>query len=101
MWGGENCSSVASQTNIKVIVEQAEKLNLIFFSPYSLLRLSIKYRTVAIIAELAIIAIIMNQFIVRDGAGAIGVVAIGVGVCSEAGVGEGKREGIREGAGKV
>ena len=45
--------------------------------------------------------IIMNQFIVRDGAGAIGVVAIGVGVSSEAGVGEGKREGVGEYVGKV
>ena len=78
------------------------KIKFNFFSPYSLLRLSIKYRTVAIIAELAIIAIIMNQFIVRDGAGgAIGVVAIGVGVSSEAGVGEGKREGVGEYVGKV
>ena len=67
-----------------------------FFFPYSLLRLSIKYRTAAIITEQAIIAIIMNQFIVRDGAG-----AIGVGVSSEAGVGEGKREGIGECVGKV
>ena len=72
-----------------------------FFFSYSLLRLSIKYRTAAIIAELAIIAIIMNHFIVRDGAGAIGVVALGVGVSSEAGVGEAKYVGIGEGAGKV
>ena len=72
-----------------------------FFFSYSLLRLSIKYRTAAIIAELAIIAIIMNQFTVRDGAGAIGIVAIGVGVSSEAGVGEGKREGVGESVGKV
>ena len=43
----------------------------------------------------------MNQFIVRDGAGAIGVVAIGVGVSSEAGVGEAKYVSIGEGAGKV
>jgi len=43
----------------------------------------------------------MNQFIVRDGAGAIGVVAIGVGVCSKAGVGEGKRERVGESVGKV
>ena len=72
-----------------------------FFFSYSLLRLSIKYRTAAIIAEFAIIAIIMNQFIVRNGAGAIGVVAIGVGVSSEAGAGEGEREGVGKSVGKV
>ena len=43
--------------------------------------------------------IIMNQFIVRNDA--IGVVAIGVGVSSEAGAGEGKREGVGECVGKV
>ena len=83
-----------------MITEQAEEQSTFIFS-YSLLCLSIRYRTVAIIAELAIIVIIMNQFIVRDGAGAIGVVAIGVGVSSEAGVGEGRREGVGECVGKV
>ena len=43
----------------------------------------------------------MNQFIVRGGAGAIGIVAIGVGVSSEAGVGEAKYAGVGERAGKV
>ena len=40
----------------------------------------------------------MSNFIVIIGAG---VVAIGVGVSSEAGVGEGKREGVGECVSKV
>ena len=80
---------------MRLLSEQREKFIIPYFAPVS------KYRTVKIIAELAIIAIIMNQFIVRDGAGAIGVVALGVGVSSEAGVGEAKYVGIGEGAGKI
>ena len=80
---------------MRLLSEQREKFIIPYFAPVS------KYRTVKIIAELAIIAIIMNQFIVRDGAGAIGVVALGIGVSSEAGVGEGKWEGVGEGEGKV
>ena len=77
-----------------------ELKNQIFnFFPYPLLRLSIKYRTATIIAEQAIIAIITNHFIVRNGA--IGIVATGVGVSSEAGVGDTKYVGVGERRGKV
>ena len=67
---------------------------LISFFPYPLLRLSIKYRTATIIAEQAIIAIIMNNFIV-------GNCASGVGEGSEAGVGDTKYTGVGERAGKA
>ena len=40
----------------------------------------------------------MNYFIVRNSAG---VVALGVGVCSEAGVGDAKYDGVGERRGKV
>ena len=80
---------------MRLLSEQREKFIIPYFAPVS------KYRTVKIIAELAIIAIIMNQFIVRDGAGAIGVVALGVGVSSKAGVGEAKYDGIGERRGTV
>ena len=68
-----------------VITERAEEKSTLIFS-YSLLRLSIKYRTATIIAEQAIIAIIMNNFI--------------VGNCAS-GVEEGLEAGVGEKAGKV
>ena len=79
---------------MRLLSEQREK----FIIPYFAFAPVSKYRTIKIITEIAIIVIIMNYFIVRNSAG---VVALGVGVCSEAGVGDAKYDGVGERRGKI